>query len=94
MEAHGVHAINVDVAQMDYADGRTATRLEHLRVRGRGLGEGHCERVHRVCDTHPEQRVAEFLRRLPRGVDLAEVVRQNGAFTLDEPGADIWVRGL
>lgn len=72
---HSVHTVNVNIAEVYNVHWRTAARLEDLWVCGRGLGKGHGKWIHRVCDTHSHERIAELLRRLPGGGYLAQVVR-------------------
>jgi hypothetical protein len=47
-----------------------------------------------VRDAHAEKGVAELLRGLSGGGDLAQVVRKNGAFARDDAGANVRVRSL
>jgi hypothetical protein len=82
------------VAQMRHAHRRAPARLEDLRVFGERPGERHRKFVDGVRDAHAEKGVAELLRGLSGGGDLAQVVRKNGAFARDDAGANVRVRGL
>jgi hypothetical protein len=79
---------------MRHAHRRTAARLENLRVLWGRLGERHRKSVYGVRDAHAEEGIAELLRGLPGGGDLAQVVCEDGSFARDEAGADVGVCGL